>query len=144
MLCPKCGYEISENADYCPYCGNAIHETDRQAARSTGSSSYSYQSSAYQNRIQPAVVSLQDLPPEFRPLGAWAYVGWGILFSLPIAGFILVIVFSCVSGNINRKRFARSYLCWWLIAAIIIAILFIAGVVTWNELIHGRYFNIRF
>jgi len=87
------------------------------------------------------VVTLEDLPPELKPMSAWAYVGWGILFALPIAGLVLIIVFSCVSGNINRKRFARSYLCWILIAAILVTILVLVGVLSWNQLINGEYFS---
>ena len=86
-------------------------------------------------------MTIDDLPDDLKPMSAWGYVGWGILFAIPIVGLVLVIVFSCISGNINRKRFARSYICWFIIAAIIFAILFITGILTWNGLINGRYFR---
>ena len=34
-----------------------------------------------------------NVPPEFRPLGAWAYFGLSILFSIPVIGLIFLIVF---------------------------------------------------
>ena len=62
--------------------------------------------------------------PEFRPLSPWAYLGYGVLFAIPVVGFVLLIVFSLSDGNINRKNYARSYFC----AFLILAILFIASV----------------
>ena len=75
----------------------------------------------YQNNYQQNITP-ETLPPQYRPLGAWAYFGYSLLFSIPIVGFILLIVFSCSSANINRRNFARSYWCWLVIAAIAIAV----------------------
>lgn len=36
----------------------------------------------------------QDMLPEkYRPLGMWAYFGYTILFSIPLLGFIFLIIF---------------------------------------------------
>ena len=35
-----------------------------------------------------------NLPPEYRPISMWGYFGYEILFSIPIVGFILLLVFS--------------------------------------------------
>ena len=72
-----------------------------------------------------------NVPPEFRPLGAWAYFGYSILFAIPLLGLILLIVFSFSDANINRRNFARSYFIGMLVALIIAAILFFTG--TWKE-----------
>jgi len=143
MICSKCGYEISDQATYCPYCGQGVTRTETSTQRTAPypGAERSPQGTGYRTRPRPPVVTLEDLPPELKPMSAWAYVGWGILFALPIAGLVLIIVFSCVSGNINRKRFARSYLCWILIAAILVTILVLVGVLSWNQLINGEYFS---
>ena len=54
----------------------------------------------------------------------WGYFGYEILFSIPIVGLILLIVFS-VGGtsNVNLKNFARSYFCF-LILMVILAVIF--------------------
>lgn len=62
------------------------------------------------------------LPSEFRPMGAWEYFGYSLLFSLPLVGFICLIIFSCSGSNINRRSFARSYFCGFLIVGIILVI----------------------
>lgn len=48
-------------------------------------------------------------PDVFKPLSPWAYFGLSILFSLPVVGFIFLIIFSVSDANINRRNFARSY-----------------------------------
>ena len=62
----------------------------------------------------------------FRPMSAWGYVWYSILFSIPIIGLIAWIICIFSDRHINRRSFARSYLCWLLLVAIIVAILFIA------------------
>lgn len=58
----------------------------------------------------------------------WGYFGYELLFSIPIVGFILLIVFS-VGGtrNNNLKNFARSYFCFLIIAVVIAIIIIAAG-----------------
>ncbi len=63
------------------------------------------------------------LPEEYRPLGAWKYFGYEILFAIPIVGFIFLLVYSFNGSNINRRSFARSYFCKFLIALIVIGAL---------------------
>lgn len=64
---------------------------------------------------------------QFRPLSAWAYVGYTILFGLPLIGFVLMIVFALSDGNINRRNYARSFLCWLLIGTIVGIALIVTG-----------------
>ena len=66
-----------------------------------------------------------NIPQEYKPLGAWAYVGYKILFSIPLVGLILLIVFAFSNDNINRRNYARSFFCAWLIIAIIAIIVFV-------------------
>ena len=67
----------------------------------------------------------QNIPEAYKPISAWGFVGWSLLFNLPLVGWIIVIVFACgVSAKKIVTNFARSYLLMWLIATII-------AVVTW-------------
>lgn len=65
----------------------------------------------------------EGLPNEYRPLSAWAYFGYNLLFSIPLIGFILLIIFSFDSSNINRRNYARSFFCGLLISLIFIIIM---------------------
>lgn len=64
---------------------------------------------------------------EFRPLSPWAYFGYSILFSIPVIGLIVNLVFCFSSENINRRNYARSFWCAYLLAAIIIAVFLVAA-----------------
>ena len=71
---------------------------------------------------------IRNLPEKYRPLGAWAYFGYSLLFSIPLVGFICLIVFSFNNSNINRRSYARSFFCGYVIVAVLIGIvLLIAG-----------------
>lgn len=64
------------------------------------------------------------IPEEYRPLSAWAYFGYQLLFGIPCIGFILLCVFALGgTKNINLKNFARSYFCMFLLIFIISVIL---------------------
>ncbi len=65
-----------------------------------------------------------NIPDEYKPISMWGYFGYEILFSIPVIGFILLLVFSFGgSKNINLKNFARSYFCFFIIEVIITIIL---------------------
>ncbi len=70
----------------------------------------------------------QNIPSNYKPLSAWAYFGYQLLFAIPFVGFILLIVFSFNNDNINRRNFARSYFCVYLLVAIIFVIFFALGI----------------
>ena len=64
---------------------------------------------------------------QYRPLSAWGYVGYSLLFCIPCIGLVLIIVFALSDNNFNRRNYARSYLCWMLIAVILLAIIMFSG-----------------
>lgn len=64
-------------------------------------------------------VEYDRLDPRYKPISAWGYFGYKILFAIPVIGWILLIVFACSGKNYNRRAFARSYFCVLLIAVIL-------------------------
>lgn len=70
---------------------------------------------------------MKSIPSEYRPLSPWAYFGYGILFNIPVIGFILLIIFSLGNSNINRRNYARSYWCIYILVIIFIIILTVLG-----------------
>ena len=58
---------------------------------------------------------------QFKPISSWGYVGYSILFCIPVIGWIIWIVFAFSGGNINRRSYARSYFCWFLLSLILFA-----------------------
>lgn len=80
------------------------------------------------------------LPPKYRPLTAWAYFGYNILFSIPVIGFIFMVIFALNSSNIPRRSFARSFFCVYILIAIVVVIIIMAlgGITTIVALIAGN------
>lgn len=71
-----------------------------------------------------------NIPDEYKPISAWGYFGYQLLFSIPCVGFILLCVFALGgTKNINLKNFARSYFCLLLLGLIIGVIVFLLAVV---------------
>ncbi|MBO5503525.1 MAG: zinc ribbon domain-containing protein [Lachnospiraceae bacterium] len=68
------------------------------------------------------------IPADFRPLSTWAYFGYQLLFSLPIVGFVCLLIFSFGgTHNRNLRNFARSYFCMFIIVVLLILILAAIG-----------------
>ena len=76
----------------------------------------------YSQPSAPVEPAKPDIPEEYKPISMWGYFGYEILFSIPFIGFIFLLVFAFGGSNVNVKNFARSYFCYIIIIAIIIAI----------------------
>ena len=70
---------------------------------------------------------IRDLPPKYRPVGAWRYFFYQILFAIPIIGQIFLIIFAISGKNINRRSFARSYFCALIIVVILFGAMYLLG-----------------
>ena len=68
----------------------------------------------------------KNMPYEYEPISMWGYFGYEILFSIPIIGFIMLLIYAFGgTRNINLRNFARSYFCLFIIAMIIFVIFFV-------------------
>lgn len=95
MICKKCGYENEDGAKFCSRCG------------------------------EPFDAEGENVSEAYQPISMWGYFGYELLFNIPVAGFILLIVFSFGgTKNINLRNFARSYFCFIIIVAILLVIFF--------------------
>ena len=115
MYCPYCSAEIHNDSVYCPSCG-------RQITKKTESSGQTHvYNSQYDVQQRPRTYQEEAprIPSSYEPISSWGYVGYQILFSIPIIGFILLVVFALSDENINRRNFARSYFCIFILAIII-------------------------
>ena len=108
MTCKNCGQEVQENASFCANCGTKIE---------------------IQQPV-PVEPTKPSVPFENKPLSPWAYLGYQILFSIPLVGFIMLIILSTKAAqNVNLRNFARSYWCALLICVILGLVLAIIGLI---------------
>lgn len=115
MLCKNCNAIIGEGEKFCSNCGAPVIVEETVAAPAPVENIASAPARPF---------TVEDLPEEYRPLSPWAYFGLQILYSIPIIGFIFLIIFSCKKSNINRRNFTRSYWCNLIIVGVI-AIVFV-------------------
>lgn len=69
-----------------------------------------------------------NIPSEYQPISMWGYFGYQLLFSIPCLGFILILVFAFGGAkNINLRNYARSFLCVYIIIAVIAVFIMMFG-----------------
>ncbi len=133
MKCTNCGTEIANDSTFCPECDTGV--TVAATAQATEAQAATYEAPVYQAPVAPAAqhqeaythvppvykeLTEDQLPNKFKPMGAWGYFGHSLLFSIPLVGLILLIVFATGgTKNINKRNYARSYFCSLLIVAVI-------------------------
>ncbi len=62
------------------------------------------------------------------PLGAWAYFGYSLLYSITVIGFIIAIIDACSrKNNVHKRTHARAVLIIIGIAFILNSFLAIVG-----------------
>ena len=144
MFCSNCGKQLPDNAKFCPDCGQPIiipenpivKEPEPEPVKAPEPVAAPEPVKAPEPVDEPVFAPAPEpvVPAENRPLGPWAYFGYGLLFSIPVIGFILLIILSFAGRNVNRKNFARSYWCW---AILVIALILIAVVILLTGVLRG-------
>lgn len=69
------------------------------------------------------------LPEDYKPVTVWQYIGYSLLFSLPVIGIIMVLVTAFGSDkSISLRNYAKSYLVSLLIGLVLgFVMLFFVG-----------------
>lgn len=157
MNCKNCGNELKEGAKFCATCGTAVDvapvepaaepvapvaepvvATPPVAAPYVPPVTSSVAIPKYAEPKKQKKVTEEDLPEHLRPLSPWAYFGLSLLYSVPIVGFIFLIIFSISRTNINRRNFTRSYWCSLIIVGVILLIALVIGIIAGAELFNMR------
>lgn len=96
----------------CPNCGGFMHDGTNYCTN-CGS------------HFMPA-----QIPIEYKPITAWGYVGYYILYQIPLVGFIIMLINAFGSNtNVHLKNLSRCYLILYVIATILVLAAIIVPVV---------------
>lgn len=104
-FCENCGRPLEGDSAFCTACG----------------------ASASALRTVPTVYTTEVMPPKGSPyavISSWSFVGTLLLMSLPIAGFILTIVWASGGAhNHNRRNLARSQLLLMMLSVAVFVLM---------------------
>ena len=130
MKCIACGSEIAENMKFCTTCGAPVSKPEpvfvpdpvvvTEPVKPVVEVPPVAPVRPDPAPVQPRPVIVQQQPAQPKLLGPWAYYGLQLLFSIPLVGFICLIVFSLDDSNLNRRNYARSYWCSLIVSLVII------------------------
>ncbi len=110
LYCSHCGNPLPEGATTCPRCGAPVTDANQDSG---------YNNTAAQPHYQGAT------QPDADTLSTGGYLLYLCLFSIPLVGFILALIFAFLyDGNQARKRLARAMLLYLLILAVLVLIIF--------------------
>ncbi len=70
------------------------------------------------------------IPATHRPISAWGYFGYRLLYSIPVIGWIFLIVHAIAANNVNVRHHARSFFCTYLLVLLVAAGLLVIGLCT--------------
>ncbi len=106
MKCSHCGAENADNAVYCRSCGQPMKQNQES---NPGMRPGGQQWGPGTRPMQPITPAPPVDPSSDVSVGGW--VGYQILFSIPLVGFIMTIIFACGAGNNETlKRFSLARL----------------------------------
>lgn len=145
VFCAVCGSEVEADSPFCPYCGSPV-DPKPLPGDETAHLSPEYQPPYYSDKqydrndcyddadildeemAASSVYAVSDLPSaknlpkKYRPLSHWEYFGLALLFLIPVIGWIFIFVLSFSNRNINRRNFAMSFLCFFLLFGLILLV----------------------
>ncbi|MDR0531325.1 MAG: zinc ribbon domain-containing protein [Oscillospiraceae bacterium] len=130
IICTSCGGSIPDGVKFCTVCGAPAPIAAPQPA---------YQpvpQPAAQPALQPVYQPARqsEAPPAkgsiYAPIGALGYIGYFILFAIPVLGLVLALVWGLGKGggNVNRRGLARAMFVFQLLAILVLIVGLIFGV----------------
>ena len=69
----------------------------------------------------------EHLPSVYKPLSPWAYFGLNLLYCVPVIGWVFLIWHAISGKNINRRNFARSFFCIYVVVIVLILLAWLLG-----------------
>lgn len=128
MFCKKCGNELADTAKFCTKCGTKTEETPAPIVEEPKKEQKQKKEKPVKEKVVYAEPTYVNIPPEYKPISMWGYFGYEILFSIPIIGWLLLLIFALGGhSNKNVRNFAASYFCGLILLIIIILIVVAVG-----------------
>ena len=156
QFCTRCGTEIPENGSFCPDCGarqEAVSAETARPAEAIQTQTYAKQSYQQYQQSQNYYAKQNSVSADGNTapvVSTAAFIGYMLLFALPLAGFIICIVMAFSASNENIKHYARAILIIELIAVALIVLIALIAVAVgvsvfsagYSHYNYGNYYSI--
>lgn len=118
--CNSCGQDVPDGVKFCTSCGAGVGTAPQQEAAPVPAA-------APIPAAAPVPAAYGDPKPAkgsiYAPIGTLGYIGYTLLFAIPILGQVLLFMWAFgKKGNVNRRNLARAMLVF-LACGLIIGIL---------------------
>ena len=70
---------------------------------------------------------MDEYDERYKPISPLGYIGYEIMYAIPVVGFICMIIFAITAKNVNVKNFARAQFVALIIGIIIVLVLSIVA-----------------
>ena len=148
--CPKCNTLNNDVNVFCESCGNALPvenpapeaPINEASAVETAQSQYQQYAPVPPMYAMPPQFNEDMLPEEYKPVSVGKYIGYSILFALPLVGFIMLLV-TAFSGGTNKslKNYARAMLVMYAIGVVLgIVLVVLMGVLGMSMMDSGMMY----
>ena len=116
-FCKECGKPLNDGVAFCTECGTSVGEVNKQEKVVEQTSPTPPPPSAPQPTYTPPAPVVQE--EISKPVSTFGFFGMMLLFMLPIVGQIAMLITAFAPSNKNIKSFARAYLIWLIIGAVL-------------------------
>ena len=125
MNCSHCGTPQEGNLSFCTHCGQSFGQNPAADPLNPSVPMYG---------ANPAPVQypypILQVPEDHKPISPWGYLGYTLLFCIPVISIIFILIYSFGgTKSINVRNYARSYGIIWIASAIIAALYFVLAIV---------------
>ena len=130
--CPNCGSQVDNNAAFCTNCGaNLVNVYSEQPSYQAETMKEGYPPQQQPVYYREDIEITEDmLPRKLQPVSVGAFFGYSILFSIPVVGFIMLLVVAFSSGfKKSLRNYAKSILLAILIVVLLIVLLIALAIV---------------
>lgn len=86
------------------------------------------QQARYAQYAYPTYPQEELIPDKYQPISAWGYVGYSLLFNIPILGLLMLLLYACSDDNINLRNYARAWFCRLLVVLCIALYIFFISI----------------
>ena len=148
-FCSDCGAQIPDEIKFCTECGKPLNETPQAvpamaSAKTYGEASVSVKSQPQQTNTPDAnsLFSGDTAPARgsrYAVMSVKAYIGYSVLFSIPVIGWAICLIMSFTSRSLNKRNFAKAMLILILIGVVLsVVFYFVFG---WMSEIFIKYMH---